>query len=68
MLIILCAFTNSCSRNCDHYVLFIITGNDYKESCYKLFLILMREQGLCIIKSNCSGKMVIAFTIEEKTI
>ena len=26
----------------------------------------MREQELYIIKSNCSGKMVVAFTIEEK--
>ena len=43
-----------------------MTGNVYKESCYKLLLILVREQGLYIIKSNCSGKMVVAFTIEKK--
>ena len=43
-----------------------MTGNAHKESCHKLSLILMREHGLYIIKTDCSGKMVVAFTIKEK--
>ena len=43
-----------------------MTGNVQKESGHKLLLILVREQGL--IKTECSGKMVVAFTIKEKTI
>ena len=41
-----------------------MTGNAHKESCHKLSLILVREQGL--IKADCSGKMVVAVTIKEK--
>ena len=59
-------FHNSCTRNCDHHVLLIMTGNTHKGSCHKLSLILVREQGLYIIKTDCSGKMVVAFTIKEK--
>ena len=59
-------FLNSCSRNCDHHILLIMTGNAHKESCHKLFLILVREQGLYIIKTDCSGEMVVAFTITEE--
>ena len=59
-------FQNSCTQNCDHHILLIMTGNAHKESCHKLFLILVREQGLYIIKTDCSGKMVVAFTIKEK--
>ena len=37
-----------------------------RESCHKsLSLILVREQGLYIIKTDCSGEMVIAFTIKK---
>ena len=44
-----------------------MTGNAHKESCHKLLLlILVREHGLCIIKTDCSGKMVVAFPIKEK--
>ena len=43
-----------------------MTGNAHKESCHKLSLILVREQGLT--KTNCSGEMVIAFTIKEKNL
>ena len=43
-----------------------MTGNAHKESCHKLSLILAREQGLYIIKTDCSGEMVVAFTIKEK--
>ena len=57
-------FHNSSTRSCDHDILLIITGNAHKESGHKLSLILMREQGL--IKIDCSGKMVVAFTIKEK--
>ena len=35
---------------------------------YKLLLILVKEHGLYIIKTDCSGEMVVAFTIKEKTI
>ena len=44
-----------------------MTGNAHKESCHKLLLIFVREQGLYIIKTDCSGKSVVAFTITEKT-
>ena len=43
-----------------------MTGNAHKESCHKLSLILVREQGSYIIKTDCSGKIVVAFTIKEK--
>ena len=59
-------FHNSYTQNCDHHILVIMTGNVLLESCTKLFLILVREQGLYIIKTDCSGKMVVAFTIKEK--
>ena len=42
-----------------------MTGNAHKESCHKLSLILVREQGLYTIKSDCSGKMVVTFTIKK---
>ena len=58
-------FNNSSTRNCDHHILLIMTGNAHKEPCHKLSLILVREQGLYIIKTDCSGKMVVAFTIKE---
>ena len=41
-----------------------MTGNAHKESCHKLSFVLVREQGL--IKTDCSGKVVVAFTIKEK--
>ena len=59
-------FDNSCTRNCDHHILLIMTGNAHKESCHKLSSVLVRKQEL--IKTDCSEKMVVAFTIEEKTI
>ena len=44
----------------------IMTGNAHKESCHKLLsLILVREQELYLIKTDCSGEMVVAFTIKE---
>ena len=30
----------------DHHILLITVGNAYKESCRKLWLILVREKGL----------------------
>ena len=57
-------FHNSSTRNCDHHILLIMTGNDHKESCHKLSVIFVREQGL--IKTDCSGEMMIAFTIKKK--
>ena len=61
-------FHNSCTRNCDHHFLLITTENAHEESCHKLLLILVREEELYLIKTDCSGKMVLAFTIKEKTI
>ena len=58
-------FHNSFTRNCDHHVLLIMTGNAHKESCHKLLLILVREHGLYVIKTDCSGKIMLAFTIAE---
>ena len=58
-------FHNSSTQNCDHRILLIITGNAHKESCHKLSFILVREQGLYTIKTDCSSKMVVAFTIKE---
>ena len=43
-----------------------MTGNADKGPCSKLSLILVREHGLHISKTDCSGKMVVAFTIKEK--
>ena len=40
-------------------------GNARKESCHKLLLILVREHELHIIKTDCSIKMVVAFTIKK---
>ena len=58
-------FHNSSTRNCDHLIFLIMTGNAHKESCNKLSLILVREHGLYIIKTDGSGKMVVAFTIQK---
>ena len=57
-------FHNSSTRNCDHHILLIKTGNAHKESCHKLSLVLVRGQGL-YIKTDCTGEMVVAFTIKE---
>ena len=43
-----------------------MTGNAHKESCNRLLLILVWAQGLYITKTDSNGKMVVAFTIEEK--
>ena len=60
-------FHNSSTQNCDYNFLLIMIGNVHKESCHKLLsLILVREQGLHVIKTDCSGKMVVAFTVKEK--
>ena len=58
-------FHNS-TRDCDRQILLIMTGNAHKESCHKLSLIFVREQELT--KTDCSGKMVVAFTIKKKLI
>ena len=59
-------FHNSSTRNRDHHILLIMTGNAHKESCHKSLLLLVREHGLYIIKADCSRKMVVAFTIKEE--
>ena len=59
------ALSHSCARNCDHHIVLIMTGHAHKESCHKVLLILVREQGLYIIKTDYSGKMVVAFTVKE---
>ena len=57
---------NFSTRNCDHNILLIMIGNVHKESYHKLLsLILVREQGLHIIKTDCSGKMMVAFTVKK---
>ena len=61
-------FHPSSTRNGDQHILLIVTGNAHKESCHKLLLILVREHGLYIVKTNCSGKMLVAFTIKEKNL
>ena len=58
-------FHNSSARNYGYHILLIMTGNAHKESFHKLSFILVREQGLYIIKTDCSGEMVIAFTNKE---
>ena len=58
-------FYKSCTQNCDYHIFFIMTGNAHKESCHKLSLILAREQGSYIIKTDGSGKIVVAFTIKK---
>ena len=57
-------FHNFSTRKCDHHIFLIMTVNAHNESCHKLSLILVSEQGL--IKTDCSGKMAVAFTIKEK--
>ena len=59
-------FHNSSTRNCDYHTLLIMTGNAHKESCHKVSLALVREQGLYIIETDRSGQMVVAFAIKEK--
>ena len=56
-------FHNSSAQICNHHIHLIIDSNAHKESCHKLSLILVREQGL--IKTDCSGKMVVASTIKK---
>ena len=57
-------FHNSCTRNSDYHILLITTGNAHKESSHKLLLIIVREQEL--IKTDCSSKTVVSFSIIEK--
>ena len=59
-------FHNYCRQNWDHHVLVIITGNAHKESCHKLLLILVKDKELYVTKTDCSRKMVLAFTIKKK--
>ena len=60
-------FHNSPTRSCDYQILLIMTGHAHKGSCHKLSsLILVSEQGLYIIKTDCSGKIVVAFTMKKK--
>ena len=61
-------FHHSSTQNCDNHILSIMTDNVHKESCHKLSLILVREQGMYVIKTDCSGPMVVAFRIKKKTI
>ena len=58
-------FHNSSTRNCDYHILLIMTGNAHKESCHKLLLIRVRKHGLYIIKTDCCGKMVVAFAFKK---
>ena len=60
-------FYNYSTRNCDRHILLIMTGNVHKKFCHKLLLILVRGHGLYIIKTDCRGKMVVAFIIKEKS-
>ena len=59
-------FHNSSTHNCNHHILLIMTSDANKESCDKLSLISVREQEMYIIKTDCSGRIVFAFTIKEK--
>ena len=59
-------FHNSSTQIFDYHIILIMIGNAHKESGDKLLLILVRDQGLYTIKTDCSGKMVAAFTIKEK--
>ena len=54
----------------DILVFLVMTGNAHQESCLKLslILILVREKEFYVIKTDCSGEMVVAFTIKEKTL
>ena len=58
-------FHNSCTQNCDHHILLIMTGNAHEESCHKLMLILVREKGLKHNHTDGSGEIVVAFTITK---
>ena len=46
-----------------------MTGNAHKESCLELLLMLIHvRERIVHIKTDCSDKIVVAFTIKEKTI
>ena len=61
-------FQNSCTQNCDHHILFIMTGNALKESCLKLLLILklVREKGLYILKLIVATKWWLLSQLKTK--
>ena len=61
-------FHNSCTgtRNCDHHILLIMTGNVHKESYHKLLLILVREQGLYISKLIIAAKWWLLSQLNKK--
>ena len=63
-------FQNSCTQNCGHHSLLIITGNTHKESCLKLLLILIpvREKGLYILKLIVATKWWSFSQLKKKTI
>ena len=61
-------FLNSCTQNCDHHILLIMTGNAHKESCLKLLsiLILVREKGLYIVKLIVETKWWLLSQLKKK--
>ena len=50
-------FHNSSTRNCDHCIFLIMTGNAHKESCLKLLFILVMKQRLYLFKTDCSDQI-----------
>ena len=61
-------FQNSCTQNCDHHILLIMTGNVHKESFLKLLLILIlvREKGLHILKLILATKWRLVSQLKNK--
>ena len=61
-------FQNSCTQNCDHHILLIMTGNAHKESCLELLLILIlvREKELYILKLIVATKWWLLSQLKKK--
>ena len=61
-------FQNSCTQNCDHHILLIMTGNAHKESCLKLLLILIlvREKRQYILKLIVATKWWLLSPLKKK--
>ena len=57
-------FHNASTQSCDHHILLIMTGNAHKESCYKLLLILVRENEL--LKLMVAAKWWLLSQLKKK--
>ena len=59
-------FHSSCTQNCEHHILLIMTGKAHKESCNKLSLILVRKKGLHMSKLIIAAKWQLLSQLKKK--